>query len=454
MSFQSLYIGVSGLTAAQRAIEVAGHNISNANTTGYSRQRVNQVTAPPMPGVYGSRGTGMRGSGVTIAEVIRIRNEFVDSAYRAEKANGSAWSARSEVLTRAEQVLGTFDSGTPSALAEFWAAWDQLSLYPEDPAARQGVIDRGALLTDSINSAANQITALERDTDVRIREDVLVVNQLTDEISRLNRTIKDATIGAQEPNDLLDRRDHLIDQLADLTGATVRESEFNQVDVYLGSTALVRGEDVEAIEASVIDPPTISLARGGAPVTPAGALGARLELVHETLPSLATDLDDLANGLRDLINTQHQAGYDVSGAAGLAFFSGTGAAGLAVNPALTRDLVAASASGAAADGNNAIAVAGLRDSAAVSGNSVLEAVSAFGSRLGTLALEANTAAASSDTVLISLDQERASTNSVSIDEELADMIRYQRSFEAAARVITTVDQMLDQLINRTGLAGR
>src|SRR5690242_1193563 len=139
----SLWTSVSGLFAAQRQLEVASHNISNVNTPGYSRQRAELEASRPMPGVYGARGDGERGTGVTVKDVIRMRNQLTDNAYWTEAGNGGADDVRAEYLQRAESVLGPIGGGVPDGLSKFYAAWDDLSLNANDTAARQGVLDAG-----------------------------------------------------------------------------------------------------------------------------------------------------------------------------------------------------------------------------------------------------------------------------------------------------------------------
>ena len=143
MSFGTLGIGASGLTAAQRAMEVTAHNISNVNTEGYSRQRAELTTTAPRPGAIGRSGSGMLGTGVQVSQITRIRNQLTDGAWRNESSNQASWTARSDYLARAEQVLGPVDGGATDALSDFWAAWDQLSMYPDALAARRGVIQSG-----------------------------------------------------------------------------------------------------------------------------------------------------------------------------------------------------------------------------------------------------------------------------------------------------------------------
>lgn len=280
------------------------------------------------------------------------------------------------------------------------------------------------------------------------------MNRLAAQVARLNVAIVDALAGKQAPNDLLDERDRLVDRLAALTGATALRDADGSVTVFVGTRALVRGDSVDRLV--VVTSPTLNVtfASDGGPATVGGRIGALVELSNVTLPAIRADLDAVAVGLRDTVNAAHQAGYDLDGNAGLAFFVGTGAGDLDVNPAVGGRQVAASASGQPADGNNAVSVAATRTAPAVGGATVTEALNAFAGRLGAHAAAARASLDAAGAVLEGMRRERADVASVSLDEELADMVRFQRAYEAAARVITTIDEMLDRLVNNTGLVGR
>jgi flagellar hook-associated protein 1 len=452
-SFSSLNIGYSGLAAAQRAMEVTANNIANVNTEGYSRQRVELANARPTPGTFGKRGDGMRGTGVTVADVVRLRSSLSDTAFRSESAVHASWSARSEIMGRAEQVLGPVNGGTPRALADFFGNWEELSLQPDSLAARQAVVQAGATLTGSFRSAASGLDELSTGVAAQVRDTLDEVNRLAARVAQLNAGIADATNGQQSPNDLLDQRDHLLDQLATLAGVTVRRSDLGVVDVYIGGQALVRGETAETLKTPGDVPPTIQWSFGD-PAAPGGRLAGLLDSAA-TLQSLRADLDDVANDLRSLVNSRHQQGFALDGTTGHSFFSGSGAADfdLAAAPAT----VAASASGAAGDGNFALVMAGLRGevlTGGATGASAEDGLHGLAARLGTLAAQATDSTAASGEILGGLGRDRAEISSVSLDEEMANMIRFQRAYEASARLMTTLDGMLDRLINATGLVGR
>lgn len=454
MSFSVLGTGVSALRAAQRQLEGAAHNVANVNTPGYSRQRVELVASRPSPGVYGVRGDGQRGTGVTIADVIRVRSALTDAAFRSEASVAAGADARAEVLARAEQVLGPVDAGLPSSLAAFWDSWDQLAMAPEDPASRQGVLDASAGLAAQVRSAAAQLGRVQDETFAKASEAVGEANRLAGDVAALNTATADALVGQQSPNDLMDQRDVLVDRLVALTGGTVRTGDLGSVDVYVGTRAIVRGGAVDELRVSTGQPAAVTWAPDGVAVTAGGRLGALVELSRQTLPGMRAELDAFATGLRDLLNTAHAAGFDQDGNPGGPLFAATSAADLAVAPGLTARGLAASAGGQAADGNNALAVGALRTAPAVGTSTLLEAVQGFAGRLGSQAASAQRAAATAAGVMGDLEQERAEQSSVSIDEEMVDIVRFQHAYEAAARVVTAADEMLDRLINNTGLVGR
>lgn len=461
-SFSSLGIAFSGLRASQKAMEVVANNIANVNTEGYSRQRVELVNARPVPGTFGRRGDGMRGMGVSIADVIRIRSELADTSFRSQSATAASWSAQAEVMGRAEQVLGPVRGGAPAALAGFFAAWEELSLQPDSLAARQAVIQAGKTLAGSFSSAADELDQLGAGTAQQVRDGIDEVNRLAGQIAKLNAGIADATNGQQSPNDLLDQRDRLLDQLASLAGTTMRDGPMGTVDVYIGGRALVRGETVEQLQPARTEPETVRWAIDGIIVAPAGRLGG-LSQAAGNLAQLRSNLNELADDLGEQVNTIHArpgTAYDLNGDPGLAFFTGSLASNtFSVNDAIVADArkVAASQTpvGGSPDGQNALEMAAARAALGTrTGKSAEDGLHGFAALIGGLSSEAGGTALNTAEILEALQRDRAEISSVSTDEEMADMVRFQRSYEAAARLMTTMDEMLDRLINHTGLVGR
>jgi flagellar hook-associated protein 1 FlgK len=445
MSFSSLSIGASGLYAAQRAVEVAAHNVANANNDGFTRQRVTIQSSLPTPGTAGMRGSGDLGTGVAVLDVSRLRDRLADVSFRTESSITGAADARAETLGRADSLLGTFGNGAPEDRSVYLASWNQLSLTPTDSSARASVLAAGQRLATSINSAAQQLTTVGHEVALRVTDDVSELNGLLSSVAKLNDQIVEAGISNRSPNDLLDQRDTALDRIARLTGAKIDPQANGSVTVSLGGVDLVNGNTAATIATSGTEPVTVSV--NGTTQAFGGEIGGYVATVGVDLPAYRAQLDALAVGLRDVVNAAHAGGTGADGSTGLAFFTGTDATSLAVDPALTEDKIAASAGGAAADGNNALAIANALRSSPSVGTAVFgDALRSFGGRVAQASTDAARNARTADASLGAAQAARASLNGVSVDEEMVDLVKFQHSYEAAARVVSVADGMLDKLI--------
>ncbi len=450
MSFGGLRIGASGLAAAQRALETAAHNVANANTVGYSRQRIETSTMEPLDAHRGLLGPGATGQGVAIEAITRATDALVTTNHRETAATLASWTTRASYYARAEQVLGPLDAGTSQALADFWNTWEALSQSPESTTGRDQVLDAGRRLALSLNDAHQRVTDLRAGLELDMASTVSDLNDRAVEVAELNRQIKSSRARGDVPNDLLDRRDLAVAELARLAGAQTLIEEDGDARVSIDNLPLVDGDRAGALEVTG-PPPTIGWSATGDPAGVSGELGALVELAGTGTDALHADLDQIARELRDVVNGAHRGGFGLDGIDGRDFFAGGGAADLALDAALTSSTVAASASGAPADGNHALVMGGLRNAPGSSGSTVAELVNAL---QGTLGLEASHAANQRDLAAIVVDDSArllAEVSGVSTDEELTEMLRYQRAYEASARVITVVDELLDRLINGTGV---
>ena len=446
MAFSTLSIGASALTAAQRAVDVAANNVANANNEGYTRQRLTITNSYPTPGTAGLRGDGDRGTGVTVIDVARLRDRLADVSFRSEAAVSGAATARSDTLGRTADVLGAYGNGLPEQLSAFTAAWDQLSMTPQDSAARASVLTTGQQLVDSINGAASRLTDVAHEVGLRVGDDVDELNGLLSNVASLNDAIVRAQSEQRSPNDLLDQRDTALDRIAALTGAKLTANPNGSVDISVGGVSLVSGNTSTAV--SLTAGPPMALTAGASPLAVTGEIGGYTATANVDLPSYRAQLDTIATNLRDVVNAAQRAGTGLDGSTGLDFFSGTDAGTFAVNPSLTSDQIAASAAGQPADGNNALAVStAIRTSRAAGGSLIGDQINALGTRIGQAASDASRNAAASTSSLAAAQTARASTDGVSVDEEMVDMLKFQHSYEAAARFIAVADGMLDTLIN-------
>jgi len=462
MSFSTLSIGVSALAASQRAVETAAHNVANSTVEGYTRQRLSVTASPPGAGTAGLRGSGMLGTGVQVVSVDRLRSALADVAVRGEASSTGTAGARAEVLGRAEGILGAYGTGLPDALSKLWGAFDQLHLTPSTPAARQLALDAAANVGDGLRAAAGELDQIRTDALAGMQGQVTEVNAAAGEIAQLNREIADALVGGQEPNDLMDRRDLALDRLATLSGATSRVRTDGMVDVSLGGEVLVRGTSTTALVLSQAAPPEGAsgadpvLTVGDRQVTVGGALAGGVQVLTGDLREFETALDGVATAIGTAVNAQQSAGFDATGAAGQPLFVGTRARDFTVSATMTPSGLAAAATqvagGSAHDGENALLLARLREPGA-DGVSLDDRLTGLAAVLGSRAASANSAADSADASLDGVTEQRNAANGVSVDEEMVDLVKFQHAYDAAARVISIADGMLDTIINGLG-AGR
>jgi len=459
-SFTSLNTALSALRYNRVAMDVASGNIANVGTEGYARRRVNaeSVGAPSQPAMW-SRYDGA-GDGVTVSGVDRMVDALLDVRARREHGNQSYLDVRQAVLERVETGIGEpGDSGVAAAIADFRSAWHDLANNPGSDAARAQVLGRAASLADAIRVQARNIDAESGDLRVRALADVAEVNTVAADLAATNKSIATSNLNGTDAGVLLDQRDQLALRLSELTGATATQRADGGFDVSVNGVALVTGQNAGTLQiASGI---TATGADDGSPITftitdssgttavPAGMtgdLGGVTDLLTTTLPAYSSGLDAIAQQLADEINTQHQAGYDAAGNPGLAFFSydpADPAGTLAVALASPDEVAASSIAGGGLDAGNATALAG----ATGVEDSYQRLINGFGTEVASVRrLTANQQVLTSQ-----VDGSREQLSGVNLDEEMVTMMSAQRAYEAAARVMTTVDSVLDTLINRTGL---
>ncbi len=450
MSFDGLHISRSGIAASQRALDVIGQNIANVGTPGHSRLRTDQVSTE-RTGPSLTLGPGANGTGVNIVGVSRVRDAVLDSSLRSELANSGSAQVLADSLARIEASVGPLDGNLGDALTAFWNGWEELSLDPNSDTARSLVIDASERVAQSLRDAAGGLedarTAGANAASSLLAGQVSALQAVAD----LNGQIAAQRAVGETPNALLDQRDLHLDSLAKTLGATVHHLEDGTVNVSVGGYEVVRGTRVSTL--SISGTPASLQTGEGASLVPGGEIGAHLVGVRSVADQVGTELDALALALRDAVNTQHAAGFTEAGVAGADLFSATGAADFALAVGVTIDSLAASASGAAGDGNHALEMAALRTADGGGGTIDEQARSLIG-RVGSATADATARAEMNDTILGDLEAARSSVSGVNLDEELTMLLQYQRAYEASARVLTSVDEMLNVLINRTGLVGR
>ncbi len=432
-TLQGLQTALSGLLAEQQALDVAGHNIANVNTPGYSRETAVMETNPPMviPAASPLTGAGAQlGTGVSVAEFTRIRNSYLDAQYRTQNAALSAATTQSEELQQAQGAFGEpSSSGISSRLSAFWSAWSSLAEAPNSEAARDGVVSAGTELTTALHQLSSQITTVS--TQATQQYSALTgtgseVQDYANQIAQLNQQIKLAEAARQQPNDMLDRRDALLDKLSTLAQVTVSKQPDGTDTVSFGDAAepLVEG-------ATVNWPQTLTAAAGG-------QLGALLGLTGAggTLASYQAALDNVAATVAATVNALHTS---------TPFFTGNTAATIAV--AVAPSEVQSSSTEAAGGNDIAQAIAALRGGAAD------QSYAALVEQVGSDVRGSQDDQANAQTMVTAVDGQRQSVSGVSLDEEMTNLITFQRGYQASARTLTAMDSMLETLIEHTGMVG-
>lgn len=456
-----LSIALQAVLTHSRALEVIEHNVANASTPGYRRQAAVLTTAIPSSSDYGS-GAGQRGGGVTIEKIQRFNLEFFDTRYRSVSAETKNWEAQSGVLSQLEPMLAeTTEDGLLPKLDQFWAGWQKLSTDPTNTSLRTILLDDAQSLASALNRRATQITQLRVEQNQVVASHVEGINSLAGEIAQLNAEIARVLSVGEQPNDLMDKRDLALDQLAELTGSVSFNQKNGEMVVSVGGHVLVVGQDAfklhtqpSAADSTILD---VYWADGQKLIPPSGKLKGTLEVRDQVLVNQLSGLNTLANGIITQVNAIHRTGFGLNNATGLDFFEGSNASDIAVNRLLDGASIATS-SGASQPGNSDIAlqIVGLKTVKGMkAGTATLNEF--YNSQISDLAIITKRAAENSyqhGLVSKALGDQRESAVGVSLDEEAANMAKAQKAYQAAARVMTAYDDLLDLVINRMGLVGR
>jgi len=459
-TFMGLETTLRGLLAQQRALDVTSHNISNASTPGYSRQEAVLATSEALP-IAGFNG-GLLGTGVDVTSYRRIRDDFLDLQYRGQSMSLGEQSTRSTALEQVELGLAEpGDNGIAARLNEFWSAWGSLSNASTNPAARQAVIDKGRALADAINQLQGGLqsarTQAYQEYTSLTGPNGQVQGLATDLSLTLNK-IRDAELTGAQPNDLYDRRDQLLDQLSSLGQVTMVQNPAPT------ATALVNGKPIYSFSVTLGAVTLVSSDANGK-ATPAGWVPAS-PFTSGAFP-LAFNTSDFPSGkLRALLDLQSAggqiAGYQSTlGAVATALTTsvnglynattGTDFFAYATNATTGLPELKVNVAGVAATGDNTLAlkISALRNDPSSGGSTYTQLVTQIGNDVASAGRQEATAQVLSD----NLKDRRESIAGVSLDEEMTNLIRFQRAYQASARTMSTTDDLLDTLINRTGRVG-
>ncbi|OPX94324.1 MAG: Flagellar hook-associated protein 1 [Pelotomaculum sp. PtaB.Bin104] len=440
-TFFGLEIGRRGLQSERRAMDVVGHNLSNANTEGYSRQEAVHVATDPYcnPILNQKLIPGQIGTGVEINYIRRFRDLYLDNQWRDVASSEGYWEALNESLKKIEAVFPEPDeeNGLQSLIGKFFNAWEDLNNTPQDIGVKAAVREAGVELTTTFRQTYTQLSDVWQNVDSLINDKVERINSITRQITEVSTAIARVIDLGEQPNDLLDKRDLLLDELGKLGRITVEHSSDGYVSVSLYGQELVS-----------IDNSRVEITRGDAEGWAAGNQETGMMVGYidalDKIESYMAMMDELALGLTNTVNALHAT--TTSSGTYPDFFTATGAADFDLSADVKSEITNV-------NGDQALYIGGKRTELTMLGNTAT--FESYYRGLTTM-IGADTQGSADrlgtqNAVKEQVNNLRESLVGVSTDEELTKMIQYQYAYQSSARIVTVMDTLLDTLINRTAV---
>ncbi|MFZ5434392.1 MAG: flagellar hook-associated protein FlgK [Calditrichota bacterium] len=455
-----LSTGQTALRIQQLAMQVVGQNTANIDTEGYSRRRLELGTAPP----FDTIGDWHAGAGVDINYLGRVRDRLIDEQIRRGSGSYGYWSARDENLEQIEAIFSELGgSAVSDNLQEFWSAWQDLANDPEGMSARMNLVEKTQTLTSAVRRVAAGLMDRRNQTDQQIVATVHEINDLTASIAGLNTQIVRSELSGAEASDLRDARDLAIDKLSKLMDIQISENPNGDINVYNGGQALVQlDHNVELYVTSQGDSSgvrsIISYGISGRSLQASGGeLKALIDLRDQDIGKVMSDLDTFAVNLANRINEVHRTGYGLTNTNGHDFFAGdvTGASNFRISTMITDDpsrIATAAAADSPGDNSLALQIAGIQNEKLMQdGRSTLDDFYRDSVlQVGTAKSYAASQLKTEQAVMNNLENRRQQVSGVSLDEEMARLIQVQQAYEAAAKMINTVDEMMQTVLSLGG----
>jgi flagellar hook-associated protein 1 FlgK len=471
--FLGINIARKALETSQYGLDTTAHNIANANTPGYSKQRVILGTTEPFPAPAYNRPMlqGMLGTGVQVKSIERVRDSYFDGQIRKENQSQGYWETKDNTLKQIETIVNEpSDSSLQNLMSEFWNSWQTLSKNTESRSARSSMLENGRMLATAFNQLNSKLSSLRDNLNDQVSTTVSEVNDIAKRLAELNHNILETKSFGVQPNDAMDERDMLIDQLSKIMDIQVTDLSNSVTVVTVGGSQLVTGYGYNELE---VVPNGANngyydikwKVNNAALNVNGGDLKSLLDSRDTLVPGYRAELDTLANELVTQVNAVHNTGYGLDGVTGYDFFTGTSAITIALSTDVDNNPGHIAAAGTApvapattpAPGDNAVALklAQMKDTKFAIGvppttGTLDDYYRSFVANLGINSQESGRMVENGQSYVDLIEQHRQSVSGVSLDEEATNMVKFQRAYEAAARIISVFDQMLDTLINQMG----
>lgn len=450
--FDSLSVVSTSLNAQRLGMDLVGQNLANVNTEGYSKRTVQLSEVAPTD-------SNSAGRGVSVDHIRSTRDGLISGRVTNEQPGMSMDSTVADALSVAESSLGAAGSSLDASLAQFFSGFSALAENPASPELRDGVARQSQSLVQMFHDISDRLQTVGSDADAAIVGAVGEINRLTTQIGQYNASIM--TANGRDVSGLVDARDVTLQRLAKLTDITTAQRGDGAIDVSIGrGRALVIGGDVMTLS-TANEPATghTTIMLSGDDISAdihSGKLAGQMAIRDHYIPDYLSKLDTLAFDFATAVNDLHTTGTDANGDAGTDFFglpasAGGAAAAITLNQAIADDpqLIAASATGAIGDNGVARQIAALRDARVLNGGTST-AANVWGNLVYAVGADVASAGASRDgrqAVIDQLSRLRDAAAGVSIDEEAAQMMKFQRAYEASARYFSSINNALDILMN-------
>jgi flagellar hook-associated protein 1 FlgK len=445
----TLSIATEALGAQTAGLEITNNNIANANTPGYMRQVVSLSSAATV-----QNGASVD-DGVSYDGYQSVRDNVLQLAINSATSDQASLTAQNTLLTQINSAFSGTSTGIGASISTLFSDLSSLSTNPADSSARQAVLSDAGELADSFHQGAAALASASSSANQQVTSTVAQINQILGQIATLNGQLASATTGGQDGGSLEDQRDTLVTQLAGLVGVSSIQTGNNPTLTTTNGSPLVTGSTASPLQVTTAADGTVRvLDAQGNDITEelsGGTLGGAIALRDTTLPQLSDQLNTLASQFATAMNSAQSSGFDANGSSGQAMFAlptdGTGAAqGISVS-LISGAGVAVSSDGTSGSSGNLQNLLAVETNDLPSGTSPTDGYAAFVTNVGASGSQVSADLTGTTTALQQLTSQQDSESGVSIDEETANLMRYQQAYTAAARVISTVNDMYTVLMN-------
>lgn len=448
--FGTLSIALSALAVSQTEMATTGNNVANANTPGYSREVADTAAGAPIAIASTTIGTG-----VVLQKIESLRDPILEiQLNQATQQNSQLNTALGQLQTLQGQFAGV-SSGIGADISNFFNSLQQLSPDPSNLELRQTVLTAAGNLATDFNQNANSLETQRSNIDLNVVQSVSNINTLTAQIADVNQQIRTLQNVGQSATSLVDTQTTLIRNLSGLIGVSVIPTDQGISLALANGTQLVSGTQSFALSTQIGSDGVQHIFSGAEDITGSvsgGSLAGLIQTRDQEIPSVQAKLDQLASGLAKNLNTANAAGFDLNGTAGGNLFipppaSGVGAAATLKVAITDPSLLAASSDGTPGSNGNLSLLSAVATQPLANGQTPINAYSSLVFQVGNDTSNTSADADSSNLILQQLQDQRGSVSGVSLNEEAANLIQYQTAYQAAARVISTIDALIGDAVN-------